>query len=219
MLPPLPDQISMGVGAQRTIVMNDESTHHDPRREDDDSCSICMDGFTKMVTLDKCKHSFCKACIEQAMKIKPVCPVCITFYGKIEGNQPKNGTMSSSVDSKSHLPGHEEYGTIIIKYNFPHGVQKAEHSNPGVKFYGARRTAYLPDSPEGRHVLSLLEKAFTQRLIFTVGTSTTTGLQNCVTWNDIHHKTSKHGGPESYGYPDPDYLHRVKEELKANGIY
>ena len=23
----------------------------------------------------------------------------------------------------------------------------------------------------------------------------------------------------SYGYPDPNYLHRVKEELKAKGIY
>ncbi|CAB1459325.1 unnamed protein product [Pleuronectes platessa] len=41
---------------------------------------------------------------------------------------------------------------------------------------------------------------------------------NEVTWNDIHHKTSQSGGPENYGYPDPDYLSRVREELKAKGI-
>ena len=27
-----------------------------------------------------------------------------------------------------------------------------------------------------------------------------------------------HGGPSSYGYPDPDYLDRVIEDLKAKGV-
>ena len=55
--------------------------------------------------------------------------------------------------------------------------------------------AYLPDNPHGRHVLSLLRKAFDARLTFTIGMSRTTGRDNCVTWNDIHHKTSRDGGP------------------------
>lgn len=58
--------------------------------------------------------------------------------------------------------------------------------------------AYLPDSPEGNRVLGLLRRAFEQRLIFTIGTSMTTGLQNVITWNDIHHKTSIWGGPRWY---------------------
>jgi len=37
------------------------------------------------------------------------------------------------------------------------------------------REAYLPDNDEGRKVLRLLRKAFVQRLIFTVGQSTTSG--------------------------------------------
>ncbi|XP_053171719.1 E3 ubiquitin-protein ligase DTX3L-like isoform X2 [Scomber japonicus] len=41
---------------------------------------------------------------------------------------------------------------------------------------------------------------------------------NEVIWHNIHHKTSKSGGPQCFGYPDPDYLSRVREELKVNGI-
>ncbi|CAH2304962.1 poly [ADP-ribose] polymerase 14-like [Pelobates cultripes] len=71
---------------------------------------------------------------------------------------------------------------------------------------------------DGRVILQLLKRAFDQRLVFTIGVSRTTGAKDCVTWNDIHHKTSPHGGPSQFGYPDPDYLNRVRDELKAKGI-
>nr|XP_046242058.1 probable E3 ubiquitin-protein ligase DTX3 isoform X3 [Scatophagus argus] len=93
-----------------------------------------------------------------------------------------------------------------------------EHPNPGQPYEGVSRTAYLPDSLDGRRIVKLLRQAFDQRLIFTVGQSTTTGKSNMVTWNDIHHKTSTHGGPTQYGYPDPDYLSRVRDELTVKGI-
>ncbi|KAM8887449.1 LOW QUALITY PROTEIN: E3 ubiquitin-protein ligase DTX3L [Spinachia spinachia] len=71
------------------------------------------------------------------------------------------------------------------------------HPSPGQPYKGASRTAYLPDSPEGVRTLALLRQAFDQKLIFT-GRSTTSGGDNTVTWNDIHHKTSTHGGPTHY---------------------
>jgi deltex len=55
-------------------------------------------------------------------------------------------------------------------------------------------------------------------LIFTVGKSVTTGLDNQVVWNGIHHKTNTSGGVGSFGYPDPTYFSRVKEELAAKGV-
>ena len=73
-------------------------------------------------------------------------------------------------------------------------------------------------------------------MIFTVGTSITTGATDCVVWNDIHHKTSATPGPyvecmtslkllllssilgTRYGYPDMSYLKRVKHELASRGI-
>ena len=72
---------------------------------------------------------------------------------------------------------------------------KARHPNPGKTHYGTQRSAYLPDNREGREVLRLLQRAFDKRLIFTVGTSRTSGSEDQVTWNDIHHKTSISGGP------------------------
>ena len=82
----------------------------------------------------------------------------------------------------------------MIVYSIPGGIQAKEHPNPGQRYSGTSRTAYLPNSPEGQEVLRLLQKAFDARLVFTVGTSVTSGQRNVVTWNDIHHKTNTHGG-------------------------
>ena len=56
--------------------------------------------------------------------------------------------------------------------------------------------AYLPNNIEGQEVFRLLEKAFKARLLFTIGQSVTTGEENTVIWNDIHHKTRRTGGAE-----------------------
>lgn len=125
--------------------------------------------------------------------------------------------MTYTLQNES-LPGHEGWGTIVIYYSFKDGIQTKEHPNPGKAYSGTQRVAYLPDNAEGRKVLDLLRKAFEQRLTFTVGDSRVLGISDVVTWNDIHHKTAKFGGPAKFGYPDPDYLKRVKEELKSKGI-
>ncbi|KAK2902583.1 E3 ubiquitin-protein ligase DTX3L [Channa argus] len=192
------------------------ATHSKDNEEE--SCPICMETIvtTEKETL-RCKHSFCKSCLKQAFLYKPVCPTCGELYGTLTGTQPKGGTMKVT-KTMSSLPGYEKYGTIIIQYYIPSGIQKEVHPNPGQPYEGVSRTAYLPDSSEGRMILKLLKQAFDQRLIFTVGRSTTSGRSNTVTWNDIHHKTSTRGGPTHYGYPDPDYLIRVRDELKVKGI-
>ncbi|XP_060577173.1 probable E3 ubiquitin-protein ligase DTX3 [Ruditapes philippinarum] len=106
--------------------------------------------------------------------------------------------------------------TIVLrKYR---SISQKYHPHPDKPYKGAERFAYLPDNDEGRHILSLLKRAFDRRLIFTIGESRTTGKEGVVTWNDIHHKTRPIGGPEKFGYPDPTYLIRVKEELAAKGV-
>jgi deltex len=71
---------------------------------------------------------------------------------------------------------------------------KENHPNPGERYQGTARRAFLPNNEEGRHVLSLLKRSFDLGLTFTVGESRTTGEKNVITWNDIHHKTSYKGG-------------------------
>ncbi|XP_005049778.1 PREDICTED: E3 ubiquitin-protein ligase DTX3L [Ficedula albicollis] len=183
---------------------------------EEDKCPICMDRITDKETLEKCKHSFCKVCIDRAMTYKRACPVCNSVCGVLTGDQP-DGTMSSKTLSFS-LPGYPNCGTIQIEYDMNGGIQTKSHPNPGQRYEPARRIAYLPDNKEGREVLQLLTRAFKQRLIFTVGQSRTTGAQGVITWNDIHHKTAIKGGPTQFGYPDSSYLQRVRSELKAKGI-
>ncbi|XP_008316382.1 putative E3 ubiquitin-protein ligase DTX3 [Cynoglossus semilaevis] len=186
--------------------------------QDNSTCSVCMGDIVERATLEKCGHSFCRTCLDQAFKVKKACPMCRLVYGQMIGNQPAYGTMVVERDPDLEIPGHEGYGCIYIIYHFPPGLQTPEHPNPGVRYPGTDRVAYLPDSPEGNRVLGLLRRAFEQRLIFTIGTSMTTGMQNVITWNDIHHKTSIWGGPCCFGYPDPTYLVRVTEELREKGI-
>ena len=164
------------------------------------ACPICYDELkskpvTAVTTCKNCKQSFCKGCLDEALKHKPYCPTCTVPLRKVTGNQPTGGTMTVNTYPKQKLPGYEQYRTIEINYDIPSGKQGKEHPNPGQYFRGTSRTAYVPNSPEGRKVVQLLRKAFNARLIFTVGTSHTSGATNAVVWNDIHHKTSISGGP------------------------
>ena len=133
------------------------------------------------------------------------------------GPQPP-GSMTVTLNKTIKLAGHESYPTFIIDYNFPRGTQTAKHPNPGSPFAGVKRRTYIPASPEGCKVMAMMIQAWERKLLFRVGTSTTSGKENVVTWNDIHLKTSTTGGPTKYGYPDPTYLSRVSGELGAKTI-
>lgn len=184
---------------------------------EEEKCPICLDSFTDKTKL-KCKHEFCTSCLNKAVKSQGrICPVCKDVFGVVEGDQP-DGKMEFN-KNRTQLPGFRGCGTIVISYEIPPGRQtvcvlplipednsgiwfvklsfdlQEKHPNPGQLFNGTRRTAYLPDNKEGNEVLKLLIKAFERKLIFTVGRSRTTGCENQVTWNDIHHKTCIHGGP------------------------
>jgi deltex-like protein len=67
-------------------------------------------------------------------------------------------------------------------------------------------------------VLNLLKIAFERQLVFTVSRSVTTGRDNSIVWNDIHHKTEGYGNGSGYGFPDPNYLDNVLAELASHGV-
>jgi deltex-like protein len=144
------------------------------------------------------------------------CPLCQHIYGVRTGSQPP-GRMVVKRLSQS-VEGHEADGTIQICYMFEGGVQGAEHAHPGVPYEGTRRKAFLPDNSQGNLLLAALTTAFERRLIFTIGQSVTSGKENQVTWNGIHHKTKPSGGTARYGWPDETYFDRVTEELRSKGV-
>ncbi|XP_036378458.1 E3 ubiquitin-protein ligase DTX3L1 [Megalops cyprinoides] len=141
-------------------------------------------------------------------------PLSSKVTGRTEGDQPQ-GKMRWAV-LPSSLPGYPHCGTIKIDYTFTDGIQMERNPNPGKPFCGIGAVAYLPDDSEGNQVLRLLERAFEQKLLFTVD-SDGSGAE-IVAWADVSHKTLASGGPESISYPDPDYLKDVKRVLKAKGI-
>ena len=151
--------------------------------------------------------------------MKGKCAICGFYYVDQIGDQP-DGTMRVQIlpPGRCPLSGYEELSTILIQYEFPSGTQGSMHPNPGRSYRGTSRTAFLPMNVEGIEVLELLKRSFRRRRSFTVGTSITTGQSNCVIWNGVHHKTNTHGGCSCFGYPDPTYFSRVKEELAAKGI-
>ena len=197
-------------------------TSKEMEKAKDSQCVICCDGFgdgRAVVHLSKCgSHYFHENCIAASFKPGYIsCPVCQTIYGIRTGTQPK-GTMKVTTSNSTRLPGFESHGTITITYSFKDGIQEAHHPSPGEAYSGTSRTAYLPDNPQGNQVLKLLQTAFNRNLVFTIGTSVTTGASNCVIWNGIHHKTCTTGGSSNFGYPDDSYLSRVTDELKAKGV-
>ncbi|XP_068021449.1 probable E3 ubiquitin-protein ligase DTX2 [Melanerpes formicivorus] len=173
--------------------------------------------------LRRCHHHFHLLCL-LAMYCNGTqdgslqCPSCKTIYGEKTGTQPK-GRMEVSTFPQS-LPGHRDCGTIQIVYHISRGIQGPEHPNPGLPYTarGFPRRCYLPDNEKGRKVLELLRVAWRRRLIFTVGTSSTTGESNTVVWNEIHHKTEMDTNLSGHGYPDPNYLDNVLAELAAQGV-
>ena len=166
-----------------------------------------------VVKLVRCDdHFFHIQCLIDYLqdKIGFKCPICQKIYGVIIGDMPL-GTMTALVDDKMVCRGHNP-GTIIIKYSFKNGISNGKY------YTGTGRVTYIPNTKNGRILLGLLKIAFDRKLTFTIGTSVTTGEQNTVVWNGIHHKSNIGGGASQYGYPDPTYFTRVCEELAAKGI-
>ncbi|KAK1801380.1 hypothetical protein P4O66_023062 [Electrophorus voltai] len=206
----------------------------------DEDCTICMErlitssGYEGVLShrgikpelvgkLGKCSHVFHLLCLvamyNNGNKDGSLqCPTCKAIYGEKTGTQPP-GKMEYHIIPHS-LPGYPESKTIRIVYDIPAGMQTVEHPNPGKKFTarGFPRHCYLPDNEKGRKVLKLLIMAWDRRLIFTIGTSSTTGESDTVVWNEIHHKTEFGSNLTGHGYPDPNYLDNVLTELSAQGV-
>ncbi|XP_006900490.1 PREDICTED: E3 ubiquitin-protein ligase DTX4 [Elephantulus edwardii] len=208
------------------------------RHPPDEDCTICMERLTApsgykgpqptvkpdlVGKLSRCGHIYHIYCLvamyNNGNKDGSLqCPTCKTIYGVKTGTQPP-GKMEYHLIPHS-LPGHPDCKTIRIIYSIPPGIQGPEHPNPGKSFSarGFPRHCYLPDSEKGRKVLKLLLVAWDRRLIFAIGTSSTTGESDTVIWNEVHHKTEFGSNLTGHGYPDANYLDNVLSELAAQGI-
>ncbi|KAK2828420.1 hypothetical protein Q5P01_019454 [Channa striata] len=216
-------EVVAGVSDEDCIICMDQlsnpSGYETPSTEEGGQ-SILPDTVGKFIKCGHTLHMLCMlAMYNNGTKDGSLqCPSCKTIYGEKTGTQPK-GKMEIYSIAQS-LPGHPDCGTIQIIYSIPPGIQGPEHPNPGQPYTcrGFPRFCFLPDNDKGRKVLELLKVAWMRRLIFTVGTSSTTGEPDTVVWNGIHHKTEMMSNLSGHGYPDPNYLDNVLSELASQGV-
>ena len=193
---------------------------------EEETCSICLEQYEIRSVEEEaanindddilvlgCSHMYHRKCLLALIGEKQwaKCPIYMTIFGHMTGDQP-DGKMTVDVQRNMPCQGYEGTRTIVITYRM-YSCNRNGRNVPGTT-----RVAYLPDNEGGREVCDLLREAFDRRLIFTVGRSVTTGMDNQIVWNGIHHKTNTHGGASHFGYPDPTYFTRVKEELACKGI-
>jgi deltex-like protein len=179
-------------------------------------CPICFAGMSgvPITRLNSCGHELHVQCLQLCLAQKPQCPICRhPVAGTPFGKMP-SGSMIVRLLPTSTCVGHST-GTLQIAYTFPKGVQQPVHPRPGSPYVGTTRVAYLPESSEGRRLLSRLQEAFRHGLCFAVGTSLTTGQQNAITWVSIPHKTKISGGVTHHGFPDPLYFKNCHAALDA----
>mmetsp|Transcript_22710 Transcript_22710/g.36777 ORF Transcript_22710/g.36777 Transcript_22710/m.36777 type:complete len:304 (+) Transcript_22710:1-912(+) len=211
----------------RPASQNGQATAKDTNDVDhDDECPICLDVLfdlqnpssqlqNNVVCLKSCKHRFHQQCIMQSLQTHhDKCPSCRKPIGVEATGKGPSGSMSISLSPRGPCPGFpNSTGVITINYSLPSGIQASYMEQPGQRYSGTARVAYLPDNEEGRKLLARLRYAFRHGLTFRVGTSLTTGQSNTITWTSIHHKTSLYGGP--HGFPDPNYIKNCNDSLDA----
>ncbi|XP_047205160.1 E3 ubiquitin-protein ligase DTX3L1 isoform X3 [Girardinichthys multiradiatus] len=97
------------------------------------------------------------------------------------------------------------------------GIQKEKHPNPGQPYTGSQMCTYLPDNHEGKTVLTLLEKAFNQQLLFTIAIGESG--DDVVTTASVPLKIQlEEEGSMIDGYPDMNYLMTLNKVLRNKGI-
>ena len=183
-------------------------TEKDPPAEKQVECTICFSEYPQesrlWITLN-CGHKLCQSCHSHILQDRVTmsgtrssfckCPFCAVVDGMEIGTCP-DGTMNTV----------HRGNWILVTYTF----RQQPH------FFV--RTTCFPNTRQGRRVIDLMTVAFDRRLVFSIGTSLSTGITNTVVWN-IHHKTSTTGGAANHGYPDDGYLDRVTMELRERGVF
>ena len=175
------------------------------------------DGVKIGVVKLPCGHVFKKKALKRWLDNKARCPLCSHHFNNVNGAQP-SGSMSIKLLQNLHCSGSPGQGTYEITYVFNNSIQGSRMKNPGKNYRGTTRRCYYPNTREGITMVELLKKAFMKGVLFVVGQSVSSGMDNCVIWGGIHQKTQTSGGPQNHGWPDPNRLQIMTDECKQNGV-
>jgi len=125
-----------------------------------EECPICLDPLLNatngnILQLTACSHKFHSRCLEQTVQHGHNCPNCRKALAEPRGPMP-SGTMTVTTSMGNVCSGSEPAGSIVIDYNILAGFQLSYHPSPLQLHGGTTRTAYIPESAEGRKLYVLV---------------------------------------------------------------
>ena len=145
------------------------------KQNDNDVCPICMqDMDLSTVRLKECGHTFHLSCLTGAASRKMAFLMCrspLEIKITPRGHMP-TGSLVILLNASLTCAGYQP-SSIVLRYIFATGRQRPYHPNPGTRYTGTARVAYVPDTKEGQLLVDRLVEAFQWGLTFCIETSLT----------------------------------------------
>ncbi|KAF9910477.1 putative E3 ubiquitin-protein ligase dtx2 [Lobosporangium transversale] len=185
----------------------------------------------KVVKLKGCRHCFHEECIKQWFQSKDAqlkCPMCNTLCT----TEAKAGVTKNALGGRPQKLGPSP--DAVMGYSFDvrlccyfiyiiipsHEIEDPEYPNrsarPRTTIHTDIRYAIVPFSARlGPLLMIRLIALFYYGHLFRVGRSITRNVDNVVTWNGIHLRTSLTG---QYGFPAPNFERNCWQEINQKGI-
>jgi hypothetical protein len=193
-------------------------------QQQEGKCPICLSDEGVSWRLGTCGHAvFCsKECADLYVQNSDNCPQCRKRFQLRTGPCPPGvARVLRYASSLSGYPAeYPDFGHYVIEFDMQGGTQlKGRDYHPGEK-YGRRSVdCYLPNTPKGRHVGSMMMQCWRRGHMFKVGHSLTRDRHDVIVFADVHLKTIRESTDDNpFGYPDVGYLHRVEGELASKGF-
>ena len=168
----------------------------------------------KLETIKCCHKKICEGCYKTAKEKSVNCYNCGKIFDVEETStlvQHKAGPRGNmTVSIENYSTDHCEKKNCII-CNCESAILATfnmyEKRN-GEKYY-RDEIAYFPNNKYGLELLGIFKIAFDNNLLFKLENSVTTKKYGIV-FAGIHFKTQTLGGATEHGYPDHEYLKRIK---------
>jgi deltex-like protein len=174
-------------------------------------CIIYLEEMSGPVARLDCAHQYHLECLKETAIREAKCPTCRQpFQQQTPYGQMPSGHMNVMRAPNVTCAGRAK-GSLWIHYVFHKGRQQSYHPNPGQRYNGTSRAAFLPDTPQGHQLCSCLVEAFQYGLTSRVGTSLTSGLTDQITWASIPHKTKVEQQPAWLSRPS--LLYQLQRSL------
>lgn len=165
--------IHRAIRSRKPVVRNSDLLTRILLPNSEEGCGICQEKLDiNVVAINKCKHQFHMSCIYGWFQKERTCPYCKDQLVCHVGNQPNiPGSFFRVLESKRILAGYADTNSLVVRMFIPSGIQPSDGVLPGKVFNGISEQYFFPNTSMFSDIISMLKKAWDQRLIYTYNTN------------------------------------------------